>query len=385
MNALLLALALTASANGPRTRVVAPRSNTTGVTVVPTLPIVALNAATFGNTVTPTVRADAPVSIPLLTPLAPLAAADAPVHGPSPAPAPAPAPGSEPAPEPARVADPAADAAADAASNAAVRPTVAPAPADSPSFVRRTAAFLARIVNPFGDARRREEPPPANEAQRLDREFMKLDLWGRVAPAAAAEIRALRARRLDKAALKAHVQAEVEAAFERVKAARGTTNVGFHYNLHGGRREDYVGGGLRAGIPDDGSRDVIHWQARPDQVYFFQTQHAGAYAALDARNPALEPWPSRMGSVLNVFALDAPVIEAAKADGRIRNHGAISMDFHGMRGIPYSTYLAPPLFVFDGSAKKALGLGRLSREEETLATARYLEAALLAGGDYVPR
>jgi hypothetical protein len=64
--------------------------------------------------------------------------------------------------------------------------------------------------------------------------------------------------------------------------------------------------------------------------------------------------------------------------------GAISMDFHeGMRGVPYSTFLAPPLEVFSGTAKK-IGLRRLSRDEETLATVRYLEAALTEGGAYVP-
>ncbi len=228
-------------------------------------------------------------------------------------------------------------------------------------------------------------PAPANEAERLDREFMKLDLWGQAAPRARAEIAAARAQRLSKAAFKEYVQAETAAAFERIKAARGTSNIGFHYNLHGGQRDGYVGRGLKAGVPDDGSRDVIHWQARPEQVYFFQTSHDGAYNAMDAHNPAMNPWPSRMGHVLNVFALDAPAIEDAKADGRIRNHTTNSMDFHGMWGIPYSAYLAPPVHVFDGSAKKALGLGRLTRDEENLATVRYLEAALLAGGDYVPR
>jgi hypothetical protein len=40
--------------------------------------------------------------------------------------------------------------------------------------------------------------------------------------------------------------------------------------------------------------------------------------------------------------------------------------------------------VFVGTAKK-VGLKKLTRDEETLATVRYLEAALMAGGAYVPR
>ena len=55
-----------------------------------------------------------------------------------------------------------------------------------------------------------------------------------------------------------------------------------------------------------------------------------------------------------------------------------------MRGVPYSTYLAPPLEVFVGTAKK-IGLKKLSRDEETLATVRYLEAALTVGGNFVPK
>src|SRR5581483_5545130 len=116
----------------------------------------------------------------------------------------------------------------------------------------------------------------------------------------------------------------------------------------------------------------------------FQTAGHQPYDALDASNGEIMFLPSRMGSVLSVFALDAPELKAAMADGRISNFGSISMDFHkGMRGVPYSAFLAPPVQVFVGTAKK-LGLRRLSRDEETLATVRFLEAALTSGGAYVP-
>lgn len=265
----------------------------------------------------------------------------------------------------------------------APRPAEAEAPAEgSPSFVSRTLKVLSRIVNPFG-GEKKPEPAPANEAERLDREFRRVDFWAQVAPAAAAAIRELRSKGLSKSAQREEIQRLTEAAFARAAAARGTANIGLHYNLHGGSREGYVGKGIYAGIPDDGSRDVMN-RSTTRQVYFFQSARS-AYEGVDASNPAILMWASRMGYLLNLFALDAPEIEAAKADGRITNHVSHSMDFHGMGGIPYSAYLAPPIEVFNGSAKKALGLGKLSREEENLATALYIEAVIKAGGAYVPR
>jgi hypothetical protein len=226
-------------------------------------------------------------------------------------------------------------------------------------------------------------PPPANEAERLDREFAPSDVWAAVAPDARAEIEGLRARRLSKAQLKEYVRREADAAFARIKAARGTSNVGLHYNLHGGARASYVGAGIRAAKGDIALRYTMNGDLN-DKVYFFQTAAASPYDALDASNGEILLFPSRMGYVLSAFAVDAPELAAAMGDGRIANVGAISMDFHkGMRGVPYSTFLAPPLEVFVGTAKK-LGLRRLSRDEETLATVRFLEAALTAGGAYVP-
>jgi hypothetical protein len=179
------------------------------------------------------------------------------------------------------------------------------------------------------------------------------------------------------------VRAEAAAAFERIKAARGTANVAFHYNLHGGARDSYVGAGIRASKGDIALRYTTGGDAN-DKVYFFQTAVNDPYTALDARNGEILFWPSRMGSALSVFALDAPELAAAMTDGRIARVGSISMDFHkGMRGVPYRAFLAPPLEVFVRTAKK-IGLRGLSRDEETLATVRYLEAALTAGGAHVP-
>ena len=218
---------------------------------------------------------------------------------------------------------------------------------------------------------------------RLDPEFLTRDLWGELASSAKAEITDARARKLSKTAFKEYVQNEAAAAFERVKAARGVANIGLHYNLHGGQRKDYVGQGIRASQGDIALR--YGGGDNNQKVYFFQTRDHHPYLALDASNGEILFFPSRMGHVLNFFDVDAPEILAAKAAGRITNHSSIYMAFHGMRGVPYSAYLAPPIEVFNGSAKKALGLGRLTRDEETLATVRYIEAALLSGGPYIPR
>jgi len=120
------------------------------------------------------------------------------------------------------------------------------------------------------------------------------------------------------------------------------------------------------------------------KVYHFQSELHQLYDVLNENHPQHLFIPTRMGTALNIFDLDAPALQAARADGRIKNSNAISMDFHGMQGVPYSAYMAPPLEVFSGTAKK-VGAGRLSRDEETLANVRYIEAALTEGGAFVPR
>ncbi|MDP3543501.1 MAG: hypothetical protein Q8T11_13610 [Elusimicrobiota bacterium] len=257
-----------------------------------------------------------------------------------------------------------------------------PVEQNQPSFKTKILGMLKSMANPFG-GKKAEEAPPASEAERLDREFAKIDLWGQVAPGVRAEIEAARASKLSKAAFKDHVTKEADAAVERIKKARGVANIGFHFNLHGGRREDYVGTGIRATMGDIAARYDMNAD-RNQKVYFFQSAQHGGYVPLDASNGEILFFPTRMGYALNLFDLDAPALAAARADGRIKNFGAISMDFHGMRGVPYSAYLAPPVEVFIGTAKK-IGLKKLTRDEETLATIRFLEAAALAGGAYIPR
>lgn len=263
-------------------------------------------------------------------------------------------------------------------------PEAAASPSDKtqPSFKTKILGMLKSMADPFG-GKKAEEAPPASEAERLDREFAKLDLWGEVAPGAREEIEKARAAKMSKAAFKEYVTKEADAAVERIKKARGVANIGFHFNLHGGRREEYVGTGIRATMGDIAARYDMNAD-RNQKVYFFQSAQHGGFVPLDASNGEILFFPTRMGHALNLFDLDAPELQAARADGRIKNFGAISMDFHGMRGVPYSAYLAPPVEVFIGTAKK-LGLKKLSRDEETLATVRYLEAVATRGGAYIPR
>lgn len=268
------------------------------------------------------------------------------------------------------------------APNEAPESAASPADKGQPSFKTKILGMLKSMANPFG-GKKSEEAPPASEAERLDREFAKIDFWGQVAPGARAEIEAARAAKMSKAAFKEFVAKEADAAIERIKKARGVSNIGFHFNLHGGQRKEYVGTGIRATMGDIAARYDMNAD-RNQKVYFFQSAQHGGFVPLDASNGEILFFPTRMGHALNLFDLDAPELAAARADGRIRNFGAISMDFHGMRGVPYSAYLAPPVEVFIGTAKK-IGLKKLTRDEETLATIRFLEAAALAGGSYIPR
>ncbi|MDE2510562.1 MAG: hypothetical protein KGL74_05525, partial [Elusimicrobia bacterium] len=264
---------------------------------------------------------------------------------------------------------------------AASAPSAAAPAAEAPAFQSRIRKFLARIVDPFGSGKSEAVAP--TEAERLDAEFSAKDVWSQISPAVRAELDGLRARKMSKAEMSAYVRAQADAATARILAARGTANIGFHYNLHGGARGGYVGRGINAAMGDIALNYTTHGD-RNYKVYFFQSEKYRLYDILNESNPAQLVFPSRMGSALSVFDLNAPALVAARADGRIKNFGRISMDFHGMRGVPYSAFLAPPLDVFHGTAKR-VGMKKLTRDEETLATVRYLEAALINGGAYVPK
>jgi hypothetical protein len=185
----------------------------------------------------------------------------------------------------------------------------------------------------------------------------------------------------------AYVRQAADALSARIAAELGVNNVGFHYNLHGGSAWDYTrAGGILITRGDIAVRLGATTDIR-EQVYFFQTSKTSLYDILDAENPATVFSKGRMGSVLNVFAADHAHFERARAVGGITGSSSISFDFdlawakrqphnHGRNrpvGVPFETYLMPPVQVFHGIPKT---LGSLDRVEKTLVMVRWLEANL---------
>lgn len=266
----------------------------------------------------------------------------------------------------------------------AAAPSIAAPAAEAAArgFAVRVKTILARLADPFGTAAASEAPATKSAAQEGFARFTRDDFWARSAAPTREEIAHLRGLK-SKAEAAAYVRGTGQDIIARIESARGTGNIGFHYNLHGGTTADYVkGGGIRATMGDIANNYSMHGD-RNLKVYFFQSKNVALYDILNEKNPAILFFPSRMGSTLSLFRLDAPELIQAIADGRIKDAGAISMDFHGMPGVPYSAFLAPPLDVFNGVAKKIGFKGRLSRDEETLAVMRYIEAAALAGERYL--
>jgi hypothetical protein len=259
------------------------------------------------------------------------------------------------------------------------------APSPSGSWRQRASAWAQRA-----GAWLRPAPEPVDpiEAQKASvysahyREFAARDYWGRVRPGLARELAAVRALG-GKAAVRAYIRDEADKVLARIRAAHGTGNVGFHYNLHGGTPESYVRGGIRASVGDIALRYGFPGDPH-DKVYFFQSSEHDLFSILDASNGE-RPW-ARMGTVLMLFRRDSPVLAQALESRAASHPTAISLHFdtHRMRGIAYEDFLVPPLEAFKGVAKKS-GQARLSRDEETLAVLRYIEAAVLDPAARLPR
>lgn len=198
--------------------------------------------------------------------------------------------------------------------------------------------------------------------------------WDAVVSSLGPELEKVRA--MSKTERPEYLRAVGNAIVERLKARHKTSEIGFHYNLHGGRPEQYVeAGGIRATMGDIALQYSMHGD-RSYKVYFFRSSHHGLYELLSERHPNLVS--SRMGDVLMLFKVDG-FIKHALETGVARNSGAISVDFDEtklpkMIGVPTSDFLGAPMVVF-GDAAKRMGR-RLSRDEETLAVMRYIEAAL---------
>ena len=213
--------------------------------------------------------------------------------------------------------------------------------------------------------------------------FLKTDSWAPVRAPFAKELARVRALG-SKKAVEEYVRAVGREIVARLHEAKGTRNLGFHYNLHGGSAQGYVDGdGIRATMGDIALQYSMHGDTNY-KVYFFQSAKHELYDVLNERHPNMIS--SRMGNVLNVFDLESEFLKKALAEGGAMRPSAISIDFdldwlakNGSPGvgIPYSSYLAPPLEVFWGTSKNA-GAKGLSRDEETLVVMRYLETAVLA-------
>ncbi len=208
------------------------------------------------------------------------------------------------------------------------------------------------------------------------------DLWPDIRSAVQAEIEQIRL--MSKSDRKAYLERVGDGVVGKLKQKYGHDEFGFHFNLHGGILEEYVD---RGGIMiSRGDIALNYGGGDPNyKVYFFRSSNVSLYQLLSEGNPQLYG-AGRMGSVLMVFPYDSDYIRKGMKEKGIRSPSSISLDFDenwvGKQeisrhtgtavGIPATEFLAPPAEVFVGMRKK-VGMGGLSRDEETLAAMRFLE------------
>jgi hypothetical protein len=210
----------------------------------------------------------------------------------------------------------------------------------------------------------------------------KADLWPEIRSSLHSEISEL--RNLPKKQREAYLEKTGKQIINDLKKKIGHDELGFHFNLHGGSIDDYVDqGGIKI---SQGDIALQYGHGDPNyKVYFFRSSNMSLYQLLNEGNPALYGH-GRMGNVIMAFPYDSKYIKKGIEEGGIHHPTAISLDFderwvakqemsqalQRQVGIPATEFIAPPASIFF-NLKKNVGMGGLSRDEETLATMRFLE------------
>ncbi len=208
-------------------------------------------------------------------------------------------------------------------------------------------------------------------------------IWEQLKPGLIAEIQALRAE--GKQALQDRLtQVDQKVSADLARLVGGDGDVGFHYNLNGGLRHQYVeGGGIRASLGDIAVTVGMTRHQGQKQVYFFRLKKMSVRQILEAQNMKVLLKKTRMGNALVIFNPHHQLLEQAKAQGLITMDADILFEFDESKrrqgqfvGVPREAFLLPPLSVFD-RYKKILGMS-LSWDEETLVAMRYIESYIPA-------
>lgn len=178
--------------------------------------------------------------------------------------------------------------------------------------------------------------------------------WERIREAVAREIKKLRSLP-GEAEQHAYLRTVGDEIVSRIKTHCRTERIGFHYNLHGGRKEQYLEkGGILATMGDirshvtNAPKTSLH-----HKIFFFDSNDSNLFEILDEPNPHIVFFSSRMGDILIPFRLDSLYLQRILAAKHAFDLNSLSVSFDedwlntkGMIGIPSSTFLTPPLTAF---------------------------------------